>query len=123
MGETQATLFPDPPVVSLAMSFEDLLGKRAASMPANERRARWATWLRLACLAGEREIASEWLNNAECVGCIHRRGHWCAAVNLPCAVNPLLSYRLGCTGMACAGAGFTPPETPAPDSKQEKNRD
>ncbi len=93
------------PQVELAGSFEDILGRSDSEITAAERRKRWADWLRLArkdnCGA-----AKCWTDRSGCEGCKHLRGRWCTLVELPCTVNPYLTFRRGMVGMACQGAGY-----------------
>lgn len=97
------------PLVTLEISFADLLGDKALDVPAHERRIRWAQRLRLSRAAGsERAAGRYWTDSRECSGCKHRRGTWCQLQQLPCTVNPILSYRHGAAGMACMGAGREP---------------
>ena len=91
------------PPVTLTIRFADLLGDKMLTIPAAERRTRWADWLRLARETGDG--ARYWNDNSECKGCRHLRGSWCRQQELPCTVNPILSYRTGQRGLACMGAG------------------
>lgn len=92
------------PQVELTGSFEDILGRCDSEIPVAERRNRWAEWLRLARQT-DTGIAKCWSDQSECLGCVHLRGRWCSRMELPCTVNPYLSFRYGMIGMACAGAG------------------
>jgi hypothetical protein len=86
--------------VTLEISFEALLGKRATDMSETVRQKRWEAWKKLAP-----EVAEYWQPEG-CEGCRHLRGDWCSLQELPAAVNPILSYRQGMPGMACMGAGY-----------------
>ncbi|CAM4006078.1 hypothetical protein [Ectopseudomonas alcaliphila] len=92
------------PPVTLSIRFADLLGDKMLTIPAAERRSRWADWLRLSRTTG-RAGARYWSDNSQCRGCKHLRGTWCQLQELPCTVNPILTYRTGEVGMACMGAG------------------
>ncbi|MDG9928508.1 MULTISPECIES: hypothetical protein [unclassified Pseudomonas] len=93
------------PAVTLDIRFADLLGDKMLTISTPERRARWAEWLRLARAAGSAAVARAWSDNRDCQGCKHLRGAWCRLQELPCTVNPALSYRTGLPGLACCGAG------------------
>lgn len=100
----QLDLFPDPPV-TLESKFEEIFH---LSMPPKLRRDRWAQWLRIARSRKYSHDAAEmWTDHEACVGCKHLRGRaWCTLQNLPCTVNPYLSFRTGMIGMACMGGGY-----------------
>lgn len=91
--------------VNLAIRFEDLF---VQSAPEQQRRDRWAQWLRTARANGEegRYVVAVWMDYSECHGCTHKRGGWCSLQGLPCTVNPILSFRHGVPGMACMGLGY-----------------
>lgn len=92
--------------VTLDIRFPDLLGHRLVDMAEQERRNRWAQWLRLARAGTSSALANYWTNSTACAGCIHLRGSWCSSSELPCTVNPYLTFRHGVIGMACMGAGY-----------------
>lgn len=91
---------------TLNSSFEDILGKKSSVFNEQQRRDRWAAWLRVARRTAPdgKETARYWLSH-ECHGCIHRKGGWCDLQGLPCTVNPYLTFKHGMIGMACMGAG------------------
>ncbi len=97
--------------VSLTSAWADLL---PISLPAPERRKRWAAWIRLARpIMGQ--AVREWAGHQErCVDCAHSRGGWCTLQGLPCSFNPFLTPRTGWPGMACMGAAFCPRQLDLP---------
>jgi len=95
--------------IKLESSFEDILGYAEHAMTVEERRARWARWLRIARKRERsRHAAVLWTSPSEdCRGCRHLRGRaWCRQMELPACVNPVLSFRAGMVGMACMGLGW-----------------
>jgi hypothetical protein len=97
----QLELFQPPPV-RLESSFDEILGRSAKELSEPSRRARWQQWLDLASA----EAVEWWTDSTGCEGCTFLDGNWCKLMGLPCTVNPLLSFRHGMAGMACAGAGY-----------------
>jgi len=94
--------------ISLESSFKDILGYAEHAMTVEERRARWAQWLRIARKhERSRHAAVHWTSACEdCRGCRHLQGRaWCRWMELPATVNPVLSFRAGMVGMACMGLG------------------
>lgn len=93
------------PDVDLQISFVDLFGIDIVEGSEQEKRDRWAQWLKLVradgCGGGK-----YWCDKSECIGCKHLRGTWCKQSELPCTVNPYLTFRTGMIGMACMGAGY-----------------
>ena len=102
----QLPLLPD---VALGSSFEAILGAQRRDMSESTRRARWATWLRLA-RAQDRPATDVWRDCSGCYRdrrpCRHLRGRWCGDRGLPASVNPVTSYRWAVSGMACIGLGY-----------------
>lgn len=92
------------PEVTLEISFEDLLGINCREITEKDRRERWAKWLRLA-RADKQGGAKYWCDKEACFGCKSLRGSWCELQELPCTVNPVLTFKTGMIGMACMGAG------------------
>jgi hypothetical protein len=93
--------------VTLSIRWHELFGETKADMPDAIRRERWEQW-KVLC-AKEPEIIEQWTNPEEaCLGCKHREGDWCAKQSLPCTVNPILTYGMNMSGMACMGAGYEP---------------
>lgn len=111
--------------VKLKTSWYELLGDTGNTFPAKERRQRWETWKGLARENGDDDVVEYWSDASGCQGCIHADGDWCTAVQLPCAINPLLTMRHGMIGMACAGtghsanAGAVAPPPQMPDSTND----
>lgn len=104
---SQQLHLPVFPPVKLEMSFEDLLGNKCSNMPSYVRRERWGEWKRIAGLRKKsRDCLAAWTDTEGCDGCVHLDGDWCAMQQLPCTVNPILSFREGLIGMACMGAGY-----------------
>jgi hypothetical protein len=54
------------------------------------------------------DIKSVWTATYACIGCVYldEKCAWCNDVDLPCTVNPILSFQYGITGTACCGAGI-----------------
>lgn len=92
--------------VYLKMTFEDLFSTEASD---EVRRQRWEDWKKIAISSGKKgkNAVAEWTDISSCYGCLDRDGDWCK-LGLPCAVNPILSFRHGMPGMACMGLGFNP---------------
>lgn len=88
--------------VTLEMSWPELF---SPENPEQQRRDRWAQWLRLSRQEG-RDGARYWADATGCEGCKHLRGRWCSLQGLPCTVNPYLTFKHSMIGMACMGAGF-----------------
>jgi len=90
--------------VCLTSPFEQIFGV-SKKMSANSRRHRWAQWLKLA-REKNKEAAKMWIGVSDCCDtCDQRRGKcWCKLQELPCTVNPVLSFKFGMVGMACCGA-------------------
>jgi len=100
----QPPLFRCP--VTRDISFVDLFGEKADSMPESERQERWEAWKATVGF----DSRSWWRPDESCYACRHLYGDWCTAVGLPASVNPILSYRAGMPGFACMGAGHEPKE-------------
>jgi hypothetical protein len=81
-------------------SFEQILGKNCNDFTPEERKRRWDKVMSL-----DRRMKRYWNDNVACNGCIHLEGYWCKLEELPCSVNPILSFRYSMTGLACCGAG------------------
>jgi hypothetical protein len=93
--------------VTLNIRWHELFGETKADMPDAIRRERWEQWKALC--AKEPDIIEQWTNPEEtCLGCKHREGDWCAKQSLPCTVNPIFTYAMNMSGMACMGAGYEP---------------
>lgn len=90
--------------VSLGSSFHAILSE----CPRKHRRTRWEAWKALCRASPHPEASEEWEPQPECSGCAHRSEDWCELAGLPCAVNPITSFRFGSPGFACAGMGFRP---------------
>lgn len=94
--------------VKLTISFRDLFGSKKADMQSDVRQLRWAQWQELALLNDSKDVVETWTNTSACVGCKHLDSAkaWCNSVDLPCTVNPILSYQNALPGMACQGGGY-----------------
>lgn len=90
--------------VTLGISFEDLLRVKTKRVSENERRKRWAEWLKLT-RKEDNNVAKYWTDKQGCIGCTHLHGSWCKKQMLPCTVNPILTTATGVIGMACMGIG------------------
>lgn len=93
--------------ITLNDSFEKILGKNGSEYTASERKERWERWKKIARDSDKQDLVNYWSDTEGCEGCIHinESGAWCNLMGLPCAVNPVLSFRHGMIGMACMGAG------------------
>jgi hypothetical protein len=93
--------------VTLKSTWVEILGKKREEMPDETRRARWEEWKKLSINSGKRgvEMANYWAAAEDCIGCIHKDKDWCKSQQLPCNVNPILTFSEGMIGMACMGAG------------------
>lgn len=83
-------------------SFEQILGRNESDYTHNEKQERWNKVMSLS----HKSVKADWLNTETCYNCSHLNGSWCKLVDLPCTVNPILSFQFGIPGMACRGAGL-----------------
>jgi len=100
--------------VRLETTFEELFSDSKEAV----RRRNWVTWKRIAKGLGRDEDLERWGIPETCDGCAHSAEDlpgaenaardWCSLVGLPCAVNPVLSFRYGISGMACCGTSLVP---------------
>lgn len=91
--------------VNLTIGWIELFGPQRSPPAAGERRQRWACWLRLVRKSAQPELATFWAREHECHDCLHRSGGWCQLQQLPCTVNPILTFRTDYPGLACMGLG------------------
>jgi hypothetical protein len=91
--------------ITLSSNWAELLPRDATPQ---ERRARWASWVRLARPAMGHTVRIWAGRQDRCCDCTHARGGWCVTQGLPCTFNPILTPRISAPGMACMGLGFTP---------------
>lgn len=91
--------------VTLESSWMQILGNNRSDMPDSVRRSRWEEWKRIATQNDAEDFVEFWCDNAGCVGCIHLDCDWCNLSQLPCTVNPVLTFRHNMMGMACMGFG------------------
>ncbi|KAB8151767.1 hypothetical protein EZY14_016365 [Kordia sp. TARA_039_SRF] len=91
--------------VQLDNSWEQILGKNRGDMTDSQRRDRWNDWKKIAKSENLDEWIDFWTDSQECVGCKHHDNDWCQLCQLPCTVNPVLTYKHNMMGMACAGLG------------------
>lgn len=89
------------PTVERGISWIDLLGENQSAMPDKLRRERWEEWKKKA----GKNIADYWVGSSQCNRCVHKDNDWCQSVQLPCAVNPVLTLKNNITGLACMGLG------------------
>lgn len=94
------------PPVSLTDSFVEILGEHRGQMPDEVRRDRWEKWKELCRQSDAPELVRYWTDTEGCEGCRHLDGDWCQLQQLPCSVNPILTFRSGLIGMACMGLGY-----------------
>ncbi len=91
--------------VTLRISFEDLFGKKASDMPGWMRKKRWQEWKALP--GQDEEVIRGWRPQLLCLECVDfEDGDWCYNHDLPCSVNPILSFSTGMPGFACMGVAF-----------------
>jgi hypothetical protein len=93
--------------VKLKSPFKEILGETPEDFTEQQRKERWNTWKELAIKKGDQELVDMWSDISACEDCIYidKKEAWCNLQQLPCTVNPILSYRMGMVGMACMGAG------------------
>lgn len=91
--------------ITLKSSFEEILGIDATVYTEDIRKERWDQWKAAAIKARKKHVVESWMDVTACHGCIHldKQNAWCNLMGLPCTVNPILSFRMGMTGMACMG--------------------
>jgi hypothetical protein len=84
-------------------SFEQILGKTSDEYTPEERKKRWEK-----VMSTDREMKRNWTDTEACEKCIslNVKDAWCRLVELPCTVNPILSFCYGMTGMACCGCSY-----------------
>lgn len=93
--------------ITLQSRWPDLLGETKADMPDNIRRYRWEQWKALCAKEPDgKEIIEQWTTAERCAGCIHKDNDWCKLQQLPCTVNPVLTYQYNMKGLACMGIGY-----------------
>lgn len=90
--------------VTLEIRWHELFGEGKGEISAGKRRARWEEWKSIA----PAEAVEYWTDGSACRDCVHKNADWCSIVELPCTVNPVLTFRHGMIGMACCGTGLTP---------------
>lgn len=92
----------------LTSRWPEIFGETRADMPDDIRRQRWEQWKALCAKEPDgKEIVEQWTNIDEtCLGCIHKDGDWCTREQLPCSVNPVLTFQYNMEGMACMGTGY-----------------
>lgn len=86
--------------VTLKTSWVDLFPSRNKI-----NRDRWKEWKKLCIENGDKDMVDYWTEN-ECGGCEYQDDDWCARCNLPCTVNPILTFGENMIGMACCGLGY-----------------
>jgi hypothetical protein len=91
--------------VTLSISWYQLFGNKQVEIPDNIRRERWESWKQLAIADGGQKAVEYWSDASECNGCTNKNGDWCKLMQLPCSVNPILTFRDNMIGLACMGAG------------------
>lgn len=101
--EQHRTIYPLPTnKLCLYSSFEQILGKNVNDYTSKERKKRWEKVMKL-----NNEMAERWSNTEICNGCKHLSiDAWCNLFELPCTVNPIISFKNGIVGMACMGFGY-----------------
>lgn len=98
--------------VKLTSRWLEILGNNRSEMPDETRRQRWEEWKALCLKAEDGEaVVKTWTDCSEtCTGCMHKDKDWCRLQQLPCTVNPILTFDSNMIGMACMGAGFNQKE-------------
>jgi hypothetical protein len=81
-------------------SFEQILGRHIDDFPSEEKKRRWNKIMSL-----DNRMKNLWMDCTGCEGCIYLSEYWCKIQDLPCSVNPVLSFQYGQIGMACCGIG------------------
>lgn len=101
-------MIPEP--VTLQIRWHELFGEKQADMPDATRRERWEQWKVICAQQPDgKEFIEHWTGCDEaCLGCKHREGDWCGYQQLPCTVNPILTFWYNQKGIACMGAGYEP---------------
>lgn len=96
--------------VTLNIRWHELLGETQSEMQDNVRRERWEKWKALCAQQPDgKEFIDHWTSADEaCLGCKHREGDWCSKQQLPCTVNPILTFNYNQKGMACMGLNYEP---------------
>lgn len=96
--------------VTLKIRWPELFGEQQADMPDELRRQRWEEWKNLCAQQPDgKEVLQRWTDADEaCLGCKHREGDWCGYQQLPCTVNPILTFSMNMKGMACMGLNYEP---------------
>jgi hypothetical protein len=93
--------------VKLLSTFTEILGKKRNEMPDLIRRKRWEKWKEIVRQHKGNEGTLEfWANTHACEGCNHIDEDWCMLTQLPCTVNPIVTFQHGMIGMACQGVGY-----------------
>lgn len=87
--------------ICLYSSFEQVLGKTNNYTP-EERYRRWKK-----AMSFSAKMNKYWSDTTDCDGCAYldKKATWCLFSELPCTVNPILTFRYGMIGMACMGLG------------------
>lgn len=96
--------------VTLHSRWIEIFGEKQADMPDDIRRQRWEEWKALCAKQPDgKEVLETWTSAEEaCLGCKHREGDWCSHQQLPCTVNPILTFSMNMKGMACMGTNYEP---------------
>lgn len=91
------------PAVELTSRWHEILGCRREDMSDKTRRERWETWKKMAINDGGQYIVDYWTDTTSCQNCKHIDKDWCKLMQLPCTVNPILTFGENIIGMACMG--------------------
>ena len=91
--------------VTLESRWFELFGNNIEEIEHDVKRERWEEWKQLSIAKGNDELVEYWMTTDACDGCIHKDGDWCLSQQLPCTVNPVLTFQDGIKGMACMGVG------------------
>lgn len=93
--------------VTLKIRWTELFGKKKSDMSSETKKERWQQWLNLANRDNESDLVEYWKATPEtCLDCKNNADNWCSYADLPCTVNPILTFNHAIKGLACQGIGF-----------------
>lgn len=83
--------------------FDQVLGRTKDAYTTEQRKKRWEK-----LLSFSKANRQYWLDASKCTGCknLNTPEAWCTLMDMPCTVNPILTYQLGTKSMACKGEGY-----------------
>lgn len=93
--------------VALKIRWTDLFGKTKNDMSTETKKERWQQWLTMADKENETDLIKYWTASPKtCQDCKNNTDNWCSFADLPCTVNPILTFNHAIKGLACQGIGF-----------------